>query len=95
MKTEYISREAAVKAIIAKEKREIENDFAFNEGLIVASNTVAEIPAADVVEVVRCRDCKFYVAGRDRIDCSLMRFYLTYPGDYCSRGERRIKDGKG
>ena len=37
----------------------------------------------DAVEVVRCRDCKFWDNG----DC--YRLELSRPDDYCSYGERR------
>ena len=43
--TDYISREAALKALYA--------DYAYP-----AMDIIKEIPAADVAEVVRCRDCK-------------------------------------
>ena len=39
----------------------------------------------DVVEVVRCKDCKFYGNG----DCSVQSVRSMYPNDYCSYGERR------
>jgi len=45
---EYIEREVAVKAILDKEDREIKNDYEFCLGLIVASNAVSDVPAADV-----------------------------------------------
>lgn len=44
-----------------------------------------KFPAADVVEVVRCKDCKFWDQG----DC--YRLELSRPNDFCSYGER--KDG--
>jgi hypothetical protein len=44
------------------------------------------IPAADVVEVVRCKDCKY-----ERLCCTCIRTSGRLPDDYCSRGE--LKDG--
>ena len=50
-------------------------------------------PTADVVEVVRCKDCKYCRTLKDggsqceRLDGLLM----TKPTDYCSYGERREK----
>ena len=52
-------------------------------------------PTVDVVEVVRCADCKF----RDTVGCN-MSFYddtgevITFAedNDYCSKGERRTED---
>lgn len=49
--------------------------------------TIDEIPAADVVEVVRCKDC---IHAGDR-DCP-----IDWPKngeDYCSFGERRADNG--
>ena len=46
---------------------------------------IEEFPTEDVVEVVRCKDCKFYGNG----DCSVQSVRSMYPNDYCSYGERR------
>lgn len=46
-------------------------------------------PAADVVEVVRCRDCKHYNAG---FECLIEGYGIERPADYfCADGKR--KDG--
>lgn len=48
----------------------------------------------NIVEVVRCKDCKFWHAeGQycDKFGVLWDEFY-TSPNDYCSRGERR-EDG--
>lgn len=42
------------------------------------------LPSADVVEVVRCKDCKY----KERERCGLTR-YTVRAHDYCSYGERR------
>ena len=42
-----------------------------------------EVADADVVPVVRCKNCKHWNNG----DC--YRIELTRPDDYCSYGERR------
>ena len=41
---------------------------------------------ADVVEVVRCKDCKYYYHGTCTNDFALN---LMRENDYCSYGERR------
>lgn len=48
-------------------------------------NQIEEIPAAEVEEVVHCKDC-IHWNGRD---CTTIKG-LAYPGpnDYCSRGEQ-------
>ena len=51
-------------------------------------NAISAIPAADVVEVVRCRECKHH----DGIRCFCWNSVIvTRFDDYCSNGER--KDG--
>lgn len=58
-----------------------------------------KLPAADVVPVVRCRECKRWkpgdFMGGDDIDhmyrggkCPIRRF-AVYENDFCSKGERR------
>ena len=51
---------------------------------------LTDAPAADVVEVVRCKDCKHNKGSKHNIDCE-EAYWVTYPEDYCSKGER--KDG--
>ena len=43
------------------------------------------LPAADVVEVVRCKDCINW-NGNDCV--TLYGLYAPRPNDYCSRGEK-------
>ena len=54
-----------------------------------------QAPAADVVEVVRCKDCKYYDSyylscDHDRHDHQEFRV-VQEPDDYCSYAERRSK----
>ena len=46
------------------------------------TKTTFNSSASDVVEVVRCKDCKHWRGG----DC--FRIELTKPSDFCSYGER-------
>ncbi len=60
-----------------------------------------DTPTADVVEVVRCKDCKFNVANMeidslditdysgDDIVCSYFMTDGLDPNDFCSNGERK------
>jgi len=52
-------------------------------------------PAADVVEVVRCKDCKYSESvpkwNGFEFGCMLHREYTTAT-DFCSYGERRKSD---
>lgn len=49
---------------------------------------IGEIPAAEVAEVVRCKDCRFFQTDECRYDWPVQNV-----SDYCSKGER--KEGEG
>lgn len=70
--------EAFVKA--AKQVGNIGDQIAFRM-------MINEIPAADVVEVVRCKDCKHWQDGGFSSYCICDGF--THSDDYCSYGERK------
>lgn len=55
---DYISREAAIDAIWKPEVRP--NNLIFDALRRACEEEVKHIPAADVVEVVLCRDCKHF-----------------------------------
>jgi hypothetical protein len=83
MPDEYISREAAVKALFAP-------------GMCYAPiqlQIVKDLPAADVAEVVRCKDCKY--GDYDSKPNGAMVCLRTKDGfwreetDFCSYGKRR------
>ena len=53
---------------------------------------VESIPTADVVEVVRCRDCIYFKESEVTNSCYCdwhREYYETYPNEYCSYGERK------
>lgn len=52
-----------------------------NEAIIVA-------PTVDAVEVVRCKDCRWFENDGYHTNCQIMRFCVE-ADDYCSKGERR------
>lgn len=64
----------------------------FTGGLRCAIRDVKEQPTADVVEVVRCKYCKWWTK---QIDSKQGRCALSgnYPTDYwyCANGERRAE----
>ena len=53
-------------------------------------STVEEAPTADVVEVVRCKDCVFLSKNADgKIRCAnTYGLLINTENEYCSRGER-------
>lgn len=80
MPDEYISREAALKALFAP-------------GMCYAPmqlQIIKDLPAADVAEVVRCKDCKHRT---ETGNCGHPRHHgilpSAYPYDFCNYGERR------
>ena len=98
MSKKYIEREALIKKL---EDKIINPQTAFVNNVLIG--LLKEAPAADVVEVVRCSECRFNVAnmeidplddtdysGRD-IVCGRFLTDGMHPDDYCSYGER--KDG--
>ena len=96
---EYIEREAVL-AYMSEVKAACISNFEDEASAVIAGMIGEikddEIPAADVVEVVRCKDCKY----RKTEDCAM--FYECNCGeqhtwetdnDFCSYGERRIDNG--
>lgn len=62
--------------------------FVINE-LAAKQATWRTVADADAVEVVRCKDCKYWT-GKDYDGCCIKNGLATrYANDYCSYGERR------
>ena len=85
---EYIER-AALKQELAPYE---ENDFSQQMDVILA--IVDAQPAADVVEVTFCKDCRYYqgakINGKGFLICPASGMEITET-DYCSYGERKIE----
>ena len=79
MPDEYISREAALMKLM--------QDGCSAKNL----QSISDMPAADVAEVVRCKDCKHRTEAGN---CGHPRHHgilpSAYPYDFCSYGERRV-----
>lgn len=67
-------------------------------GIQICLDEINKISSADVVEVVRCKDCKYlveidpdnlYVCDRIDIGMDGEPDFLSPENDFCSRGERR------
>lgn len=97
---EYIEREAAIDAIMKVYVRTA--GYKARERVFEAEEAVHRLPVADVVPVVRCRDCKYYRASSIlapnefcfRLKHPVEDRHIGYnfaPDDFCSHGER--KDG--
>ena len=86
---EYIER-AALKRELAPYE---ENDFSQQMDVILA--IVGSQPAADVVEVVRCKDCQYWQdnnGGYPHPECRWGDDETPDADDYCSFGERMDKE---
>lgn len=90
---EYIERQKLINAIpIVNEDKQISLYGAVADFIVIASS----IPTADVVEVVRCKDCKFFGKNRPYRDnklpfafCDKFHHNITTDDDFCSYGERK------
>lgn len=88
MAKEYIEREALLKNL---------NRFAQDNYCVTINDVIINLPAADVVEVVRCENCQHYELLGDAILTDAVRGICTYrpmaygvkDNDFCSYGERK------
>ena len=83
MTKEYISRDEMIEQTKA---RIVLGAPKFNTGLKAAIEVATSIPAADVVEVVRCRDCVYWRGENDI--CKGICIDFSADG-YCSEGKRK------
>ena len=64
------------------------------EGIIYVED-VDKAPTVDAVEVVRCKDCKYFVQGEPYDPCECMKWMVkfgvayTTPDGYCHKAERK------
>ena len=85
MKTKYVNREKAIEMF----NRYFHNLQGSEAKTLVCDMKQAflELPTADVVEVVRCKDCT--VPHNQWTGCPKLNGLVTSPDFYCSYGERR------
>ena len=89
---EYIEREALTKELNSKSVvHQMDNErFHYKQGyltgLIKADIIAKTLPTADVVEVVRCRDCA--VPHNKWTGCPKLNGLIPPPDFYCAYGER-------
>ena len=86
MPDEYISREAAVKIA---EKYGLANGSVLGRHTGLADCIASEIsalPAADVADVVRCKDCIYNIDGRCFSRTSFKSAVAVEPDNFCSWG---------
>ena len=74
MPDEYISREAALMKLM--------QDGCSAKNL----QSISDMPAADVAEVVRCKDCIYRIEGRCFSRTSFINAPAVEPDNFCSWG---------
>jgi hypothetical protein len=105
---EYIDREALLKEMLGLHTIPVYIGHVTDEDIMFETmvDVVKEQPAADVVPVVRCKDCKYCrkTKGNERYTyfegvllCESFEMSddvcAVNPEDFCSYGERRCSDG--
>ncbi len=95
--TDYIRRDTALRAVTRRYGAC--RSPAQNRLLDEIRNEIRRAPAADVAEVVRCRDCEYvrptvnaHTGEQVGIWCALHDILNVSPDDYCSRGEKKEAD---
>ena len=88
----YIDKESTIKELEKVPAYFDSGDIRY--GIDIATQQVIEQPTADVVEVVRCKDCKYReeIPNKNIWCAHHFVFMAMKPDDYCSKGER--KDGE-
>ena len=98
MAHDYIKRQDAIKELLVwKKAMELRGRSDDADTYEHSADLMCSIPAADVVEVVRCKDCRFFDNKEGYTPfCGYCNAYLDdiYDGDidenfYCERGERK------
>lgn len=91
----YIKKEPIIE-FITKGLNNPDKTKAYGYDAIEILTEIEYAPEADVVEVVRCKDCGYYENGKDYAPyCNnvMNLFEEMKPTDYCSYGERREDNG--
>ena len=103
---EYIEREKVLDAITVDGFEHFSGCLSSSEVRLLETirDSVSEVPTADVVEVVRCKDCKhsYINSFSAQSGVALCKFWsnraegnnlVVQQDDYCSYGERKCEDG--
>ena len=95
MPKKYIEREALVESIKNRFKKLIDEGYVYEE--IVECNAeilelIISLPTADVVEVVRCKDCKYHGEDETGYWCNRMfNSHKTVEDNFCKFGAKMIR----
>lgn len=92
--TEYIEREALIDAFEYADPDVCavypDQYSKWGYGIESVRDVIRSVPAADVVPVIRCKDCIHYIAGYCCRDVKSRTNMVKYePDDFCSYAVRR------
>lgn len=92
----YIEREALINEINLQKKS---SKTSYPKRSFVVGDVLTCIytaPAADVAEVVRCKECKYRMesTGAGNSLCERKMLGLVRPDDFCSYGERKGRNAE-
>lgn len=92
MNNDLISRSAHIDKFTAEAKKIAANDKDFAQALMYVVTCLDAAPAVDAVEVVRCKDCRFW-RNFHAVDNCFLPSGLSHaaPDSYCSLGRRKDK----
>ena len=91
---EYIEREAIseeIRKYYYKNPPNFSYGEGFDRGLDRAQRAILDAPAADVVEVVRCKYCKYFGLNDENVPYCLNPFGLDdpEPNGFCNYGRKK------
>ena len=89
MAKEYIEREAAKRELLSWAVCMNHPEYLIKDD---ALHIIDSIPAADAVEVVRCKDCRYWQDNNDGYpheECRWGHGETPDANDFCSYGERK------
>lgn len=69
-----------------------ENEDLISKAEVLQMIAAATLPAADIVEVVRCKDCEHYETHKPSVTLNCERdgrLIPMMPNDFCSYGKRK------
>ena len=78
--------------LLERLKNAMQSEYPANKLMInYAHSVVLHAPTADVVEVVRCKDCVYYEPCEGGKDFCCWYVSAVVKNDFCSYGERRTE----
>ena len=90
---EYIDKEKLLQKLSRMiDYCENDNKVSRLTALFQVGDAIVDCPAADVIQVVRCKDCA--IPHNRWTGCPKLNGLVTAPNFYCGYGERRKENGE-